>query len=233
MRIFLQTTTFSLIGLLALANQVSATELTPPNVSLYADVMFSMAQTKNLKFHGDDGVGSYHHGDTDGYRARVGLKLNELQRGFWSYGIEGSLVQLANDDVSRNYERAPQTHLDVSSNNIDNVAVKGEHSLELSGFELAGRVWYRDTLYIRAGALMYNEKTQLRTIRTFYDTAGNEILSPTTNTETDSKRRFAPLLGVGIQYPIVKGIYLAGEYNFYRINSQQVNTFAAGVRLAF
>lgn len=233
MRMLLQATSFSLIGFLTLASQVSAEELAPPDVSLYADVMFSMAQTKNLTFHGDDGIGSYHHGNTDGYRARVGLKLNELSHGFWSYGLEGSLVQLANDDTTSSYERAPQTHIDVSNNNIYKVAVNGEHSLELSGFELAGRIWYDDTLYVRAGALMYNEKTKLRTVRTFYDATGNEMLRPTTTAETDTKRRFAPMLGIGIQYPIIQGVYLAGEYSFYRMNSQQIDVLSAGVRLVF
>lgn len=232
MRFSFNTLLVSALSALVLSPSLHAEELEPPNVSIYADVMFSMAQTKRLTFNSDDGVGQYHHGDTDGYRARLGIRLNDLSHGFWSYGIEGSLVQLANDDESISYTRDPKNHLE-SQTDIHSVNVDGEHSLELSGFEFAGRLWYDDTLYLRAGAMVYNEKTRLRETRTFFDSNGDEIYNPTTRSDADTKRGFAPMVGVGIQYPIVDDIYVAAEYNVYRMNSKQVDTLAAGVRLVF
>ncbi len=231
MRFSAKTFALSALSALLISPSLQAEELEPPNVSIYADVMLSMAQTKRLTYHSDDGKGVYHHGETDGYRARVGLRFDDMSHGFWSYGIEGSLVQLANDDTTREYNRPRQTY--DGNDTISKVKVKGEHNLELSGFELAGRAWYDDTLYFRAGMLIYNEKTRLREMRHFYDTNDNPILTPTLNSDADTKRRAAPMLGVGIQYPIIEGIYLAGEYTFYRMNSKQVDVLSAGVRLVF
>lgn len=232
MRFSAKTFALSALSALLISPSLHAEELEPPNVSIYADVMFSMAQTKRLTYHSDDGKGVYQHGDTDGYRARVGLRFDDMSHGFWSYGIEGSLVQLANDDKHLSYDREPQTD-ESNISNLATVKVDGEHSLELSGFEFAGRVWYDDTLYLRAGMLVYNEKTRLRETRQFYDTNGNSAANTTTTFATDTKRRAAPMLGVGIQYPIIEGIYLAGEYTFYRMDSKQVDVLSAGVRLVF
>lgn len=232
MRFSFKTLALSALGALTISPYLHAEELEPPNVSIYADVMFSMAQTKRLTYHSDDGKGVYQHGDTDGYRARVGLRFDDMSHGFWSYGIEGSLVQLANDDETKEYERGPRTD-ESSIANLAKVKVDGEHNVELSGFEFAGRVWYDDTLYLRAGMLVYSEKTRLRETRQFYDTNDGSAATTTTTFSTDTKRRAAPMLGVGIQYPIIEGIYLAGEYTFYRMNSKQVDVLSAGVRLVF
>jgi|GEM_PF-5205490 len=232
MRFSAKTFALSALSALLISPSLQAEELEPPNVSIYADVMLSMAQTKRLTYHSDDGKGVYHHGETDGYRARVGLRFDDMSHGFWSYGIEGSLVQLANNNKLLNYDREPQTD-ESNISNLATVKVDGEHSLELSGFEFAGRVWYDDTMYFRAGMLIYNEKTRLRETRQFYDTHGNSAANTTTTFATDTKRRAAPMLGVGIQYPIIEGIYLAGEYTFYRMNSKQVDVLSAGVRLVF
>src|SRR5699024_6336272 len=179
MRFSLKPFALSALSALLISPSLHAEELEPPNVSIYADVMFSMAQTKRLTYHSDDGKGVYQHGDTDGYRARVGLRFDDMSHGFWSYGIEGSLVQLANDDKHLSYDREKPRPDESHISNLAVVKVDGEHSLELSGFEFAGRAWYDDTMYFRAGILVHNEKTRLRETRQFYDTNGDSAANTT------------------------------------------------------
>lgn len=206
-------------------------ELAPPNISVYADMMFALTQTKNLTYPSMDGKVDYHHGDTDGYRARLGVRLNDLNRGPWHFGLEGGLVQLTNDDTQKQYNRAPQTHLDGETA-AQKVQVEGEHSLEISGFELAGRVWFKEYAYARAGALVYTEKTRLREHR-FYRDSQDKTLNRANITEADSQRRAAPFMSVGAQFPVIKNVYVAGEYTAYHMDSEWVSTIAAGVQLLF
>src|SRR5699024_12226018 len=79
MRFSLNPFALSALSALLISPSLHAEELEPPNVSIYADVMLSMAQTKRLTYHSDDGKGVYHHGETDGYRARVRLRFDDMR----------------------------------------------------------------------------------------------------------------------------------------------------------
>lgn len=57
MRFSAKTFALSALSALLISPSLQAEELEPPNVSIYADVMFSMAQTKRLTYHSDDGKG--------------------------------------------------------------------------------------------------------------------------------------------------------------------------------
>ena len=209
--------------ILALPLTVAAQEdLAPPDVDLFLEVQYGGADLD------DFGLDS----TADGYRLRGGLWLNSLSTRHLRFGLEAGLNQLARDTTDSAFTRGPNAQELQQPSPPTSVDVVARDRLEVSGYELGGRMLIADYVYARAGLYLHRVKTRHEEIRTLnYSSGSPQVFEPVP--ESDSRSKTGGYAGLGLMLPLTSGISLVADYSLYQVDSEQVGTYGAGLNFTF
>lgn len=192
--------------------------LEPPNATVYAEA---------LSVHSDfDNFG----GDVEaGFRARLGMQMNDIGPGRWRWRVEGGFNQFGEGSADRITSEVGGFAPPV----FERQTLTREDS-RLTGFEFGGRLYDGELFYVRGGAYLYNLKTSRDIIITDLDVNGNVVDRFALPPESESDTSISPYIGAGIEYPVLdQSIKLVLEYNRYRIESERFDNIGAGIQLTF
>ncbi|WP_111656928.1 hypothetical protein [Isoalcanivorax indicus] len=215
--------TLALAALLPLL--AGADTLEPPDVDLFAELQYSQS---DLRAFGED-----HR--AEGYRLRGGIWFNSLARHGLEFGLEAAFNQLVRNTRDTAFNRAPTAaELNNPPNGIgtlESVDVRAQDRLDISGYEIGGRIMHERLVYLRGGLLAYNIKTRFSEVLT-YRGSSDDLTGPPF-TDVDSVTGTGLYAGLGLHIPLVRDIALVIDASRYRIESENVDSFAAGVQLRF
>lgn len=197
-------------------------DLAPPDVDLFLEVQYGGADLD------DFGLDS----TADGYRLRGGLWLNSLSTRHLRFGLEAGLNQLARDTTDSAFTRGPNAQELQQPSPPTSVDVVARDRLEVSGYELGGRMLIADYVYARAGLYLHRVKTRHEEIRTLnYGSGSPQVFEPVP--ESDSRSKTGGYAGLGLMLPLTSGISLVADYSLYQVDSEQVGTYGAGLNFTF
>ena len=215
----------SLLFSLMIALPLSATareDLAPPDVDLFLELQYGIADLD------DFGLDS----NADGYRLRGGLWLNSLSTRHLRFGVEAGLTQLARETTDSAFSRGPNAQELQQPSPPTSVDVVARERLEISGYELGGRMLIAEYVYARAGLYMHRVKTRHEEIRTLnYGSGSPQVFEPVP--ETKSRSKTGGYAGVGVMLPLTGGVSLVADYSLYQVDSEQVGAYGAGLNFRF
>ncbi|KAF0808889.1 hypothetical protein A167_02356 [Alcanivorax sp. S71-1-4] len=201
---------------------VAQEDLAPPDVDLFLEAQYGGADLD------DFGLAS----SADGYRLRAGLWLNSLSTRHLRFGLEAGLNQLARETTDSAFTRGPNAAELQQPSPPDSVDVVARDRLEVSGYELGGRMLVARYVYARAGLYIHRVKTRREEIRTLNYTSGSpQVFEPVP--ESDSTSGTGGYAGLGVLVPLASGISLAADYSLYQVDSEQVGTYGIGLNFTF
>ncbi|MBZ2187504.1 hypothetical protein K8B33_00200 [Alcanivorax sp. JB21] len=199
--------------------------LAPPDVDLFAEVQYARADLR--QFDQDSRA--------EGYRLRGGIWFNSLERHGVEVALEGALSQFVRDTRDSEFTRDP-TPQEIAAppggiGTLEDVDVRAQDRLDISGFEIGGRLMHEKIVYIRGGLLAYRTKTRNNSVLTYNGSTGSVTVQPVA--ATDSLSGTGTYAGLGINVALVQDISLVLDVTRYRIESENVDSFAAGLHLRF
>lgn len=198
-------------------------ELQPPDADVYLEVQGVRSDYGKLD-------GSWENG----LRVRVGLQFNEARLGRWVWRLEGGLNQFGESRLgTRTVHTATPGDLFFVPGQTTTVTTDSEASVRLNGFEFGARLYDSELFYVRGGAFLYNLKTKYEEDLVITNDAGDptQFFSPTP--ESESTSAVGPYLGAGIEFPLVRRAKLQLEYNWYRIEDDDLDNLALGLQFSF
>ena len=199
--------------------------LAPPDVDFFAEIQYGQADLR--PFDQDSRA--------EGYRVRGGIWFNSLARHGVEVALEGGLNQLVRDTRNSAFTRAP-TAQEIAAppggiGTLEDVDVVAQDRLDISGFEFGGRLMHERLVYIRGGLLAYQIKTRNNRLLTYNGSSGSITEQPIA--QTDSLSGTGIYAGLGINVALASDISLAVDVTRYRIESEDVDSFTAGLHLRF
>ena len=199
--------------------------LPPPDVDFFAELQYARSDLRDLD----------RDSRAEGYRLRGGIWFNSLERHGVEVALEGALSQFVRDTRDSEFTRAP-TPQEIAAppggiGTLQDVDVRAQDRLDVSGFEIGGRLMHENIVYVRGGLLAYRTKPRNSSVLTYNGSTGNVTVQPVA--ATDSVSGTGAYAGLGINVPLVSDISLVVDVTRYRIESENVDSFAAGLHLRF
>lgn len=198
-------------------------ELQPPDADVYLELQGVRSD-----------YGSFGGGWEDGLRIRVGLQFNEARLGRWVWRLEGGLNQFGEARVTnQTVDTATPGDAFFVPGRTTTVTTNSERSVRVNGFEFGARLYDSELFYVRGGAFLYNLKTKYEEDLVITNDAGDppQFFSPTPESDTTSS--LGPYLGAGIEFPLAGETRLQLEYNWYRIEDEELDNLALGLQFNF
>ncbi|MBA3981120.1 MAG: hypothetical protein C0462_11020 [Alcanivorax sp.] len=222
----ISTRSLALATALALLSPLSGADtLEPPDVDLFAELQYSQS---DLRGFGEDSR-------ADGYRLRGGIWFNSLARHGLEFGLEAGFSQQVRNTRDTAFSRAPTSgelnNPPSGIGTLESVDVRAQDRLDISGYEIGGRLMHERLVYLRGGLFAYNIKTRTSEVLTYIGST-DELTGPAF-TDVDSVTGTGLYAGLGLHIPLVRDIALVIDASRYRIESENVDSFAAGVHLRF
>lgn len=170
-------------------------------------------------------------GYENGLRARAGLQMNNSSLGDWVWRFEVGLFNLG--------EGQAKTRV-ITGGNFGTPGVIARRNdtvtkTRINGFDFGLRLYDNEMFFLRAGGFLYSLKLNSEsTLTDIYAAPPATTPTPVRLENKESESGIAPYLGLGVEYPIIdKSAKLVLEYNYLSIDNTDLNSFGAGLQLAF
>jgi|GEM_PF-2057999 len=162
-----------------------------------------------------------------GFRARLGLNLNDARLGSWNWRFEGALTQLGSSEAESRTIRDDFPTLGDTQTEVTTVDTR------VHGFEIGLRLYDNELFFVRTGGFLYSLKTKTETLITI-DAVPDPDPAPFSTSDSSSDSGIAPYAGLGVELPILDAsTKVIVEYDYMNIDSTDFHSIGAGVQFVF